>query len=126
MGEDGVFPSAEAARAAGARLTRGDAFLLDRRSKPEFGDVSKLERLPPDGRGEEAVRVNNQRAEIVGGFELGTGFSWNGMLMSGEEAFAKYTMLPAEHGQLRAGEALARCGPRSGAASGFKPPSRRT
>src|SRR5437660_466231 len=82
VGADGVFPSAEAARAAGTKLTRADAFLLDRRSKPEFGDVSKLERTPLSGRGQDAIRVNDQRAEIVGGFELGTGFSWNGMLMS--------------------------------------------
>ena len=95
VGNGGVFASGDEARAAGARLTRGDTFLLDRRSKPEFGSVDRLQHIPPDGRGGDAVRVNGQRAAVVGGFDLGTGFSWNGMLMTGEETFATFTAQPA-------------------------------
>jgi putative ABC transport system permease protein len=87
-----VFPSAEAARASGASLRRSGAFLMDRLSKPEFGSVNHVRAIPPDGRGDEFLRVNGQRAEVVGAFELGTGFSWNGMLMTNEETYARYTM----------------------------------
>src|SRR5262245_34544211 len=92
VGRNGVFSSPEEARAAKTKLTRLDTFLLDRRSKPEFGTVEKLQAIPPSGRDGEAVRLNGQRAAVVGGFELGTGFSWNGMLMSSEETFSRFTM----------------------------------
>src|SRR3954468_18213892 len=42
VGEGGVFASAEEARAAKEKLTPADTYLMDRRSKPEFGDVAKL------------------------------------------------------------------------------------
>lgn len=90
-GHGQVFPSPEAARAAGRELTRGNAFLMDRRSKPEFGDVDKLLSLPPDGRGNDFIRVNGQSAQIAGTFEIGTGFSWNGMLITSETTFARYS-----------------------------------
>ena len=64
---------------------------MDRRSKPEFGDVRKLERLPPGGSGDELIRVNDRQAQVVGDFEVGTGFSWNGMLMSSESTYENYT-----------------------------------
>jgi putative ABC transport system permease protein len=94
-GPDRVFPSPEAARATGQKLMRGDTFLMDRRSKPEFGDVERLQALPPEGGGD-LIRVNSQRAEIVGAFELGTGFSWNAMLMASETTFAQFTMHPLD------------------------------
>lgn len=86
-----VFPSPEAAREAGRLLTREGAFLMDRRSKPEFGNVRRLERLPPGGSGDDLIRVNGRQAQIVGDFAVGTGFSWNGMLMSGESTYEDYT-----------------------------------
>jgi putative ABC transport system permease protein len=89
-----VFPSPEAARDAGRKLTREGAFLMDRRSKPEFGDVRKLERLPAGGSGGDLVRVNDRQAQIVGDFEVGTGFSWNGMLMSSESTYENYAYQP--------------------------------
>jgi putative ABC transport system permease protein len=95
-GRGRVFPSPEAARDAGQKLMRGNTFLMDRRSKPEFGNADRLQAIPADGRGDEFVRVNGRRAEVVGGFELGTGFSWNGMLMTGETTFARYTMHPLD------------------------------
>ncbi|HEY1190847.1 MAG TPA: FtsX-like permease family protein [Gemmata sp.] len=96
VGEGGVFASPEEARAAGHQLARLDTFLLDRRSKPEFGDVRHLRTLPPDGSGGEAVRVNGRRASVVGGFDLGTGFSWNGMLLTSEETYSAFAMRPRE------------------------------
>jgi putative ABC transport system permease protein len=89
-GKGQVFPSSDDARAAGKQLTRGETFLMDRKSKPEFGNVDQLLAFPPDGRGDDFIRVNGKRAQIVGGFELGTGFSWNGMLITSEKAFSQY------------------------------------
>jgi len=95
-GKNGVFPSPEAARDAGRQLARGGTFLMDRKSKPEFGDVAKLERASPSGSpGGDLVRVNDQRAQIVGEFELGTGFSWNAMLMTSESTYEAFTYQPA-------------------------------
>ena len=44
----------------------------------------------------EQIRLNGQRAAIVGYFDLGTGFSWNGMLLSSEETFARFMMRPTD------------------------------
>lgn len=89
-GEGGAFASAEEARAAKAKLTPRGAFLLDRRSKPDFGDAAKLRA------DSSAVRVSGQRGTIVGGFDLGTGFSWNGMLLASEETYAQATFAPSD------------------------------
>jgi putative ABC transport system permease protein len=51
---------------------------------------------PPDSSGGDPIRLNGQQIKIVGWFDLGTGFSWNGMLMSSEETFARQTMRPAD------------------------------
>jgi putative ABC transport system permease protein len=94
VGPDGVFPSTEEARARGALLARLDSFLFDRRSKPEFGDYRELMAIDPAGSGGERIRLNGKQAVVVGYFDLGTGFSWNGMLMASEETFARFTMRP--------------------------------
>jgi len=92
VGPDGVFPNAEEARARGARLARLDSFLFDRRSKPEFGDYRRLTAIEPTGTGGDLIRLNGKQAVIVDYFDLGTGFSWNGMLMSSEETFNRFLM----------------------------------
>ena len=79
----------------GALLGRLDSFLFDRRSKPEFGDYRDLMAIQPDGTGGDEIRLNGKQAVVVGCFELGTGFSWNGMLMSSEETFDRFLM-PSE------------------------------
>jgi putative ABC transport system permease protein len=90
VGPGGVFPTPDDARAGGAALGRLDAVLFDRRSKPEFGDADALAAASRAGAGE-PVRLNGQRAVVAGHFDLGTGFSWNGMLMASEETFARFT-----------------------------------
>lgn len=87
LGDGGVFASAEEAREAGARLRNTGTFLLDRRSKPEYGTPDELRSA--------LVRVNGQRGHVAGAFDLGTGFSWNGMLMCGETTFARVAFQPA-------------------------------
>ena len=96
-----VFDSAAEAEAVGARLAQVGTFLFDTRSKPQFGRLENMMALPPSGEPvpgrpeyRNAIRLNGQRARIVGGFELGTGFSWTGMLMCSEETFAQFTMKP--------------------------------
>jgi putative ABC transport system permease protein len=100
-----VFESADDARAAGAALARLDTVLFDIRSKPEFGRYDDLARLPASGSGEgadrAAVRFNGRRVEVVGRFRLGTGFSWNGMLMTGEETFGR--LVPQRPGRVTFG-----------------------
>ncbi len=83
IGESGVFASEADARKAGALLRRDGTFLLDRRSKPDYGTPNQ-------------PRVNGQRAEVRGAFDLGTGFSWNGMLMCAEGTFARVAFQPAD------------------------------
>lgn len=96
-----VFQSEEAARAAAIELAQTDTFLFDTRSKPIFGRLDQMMSLPASGEPvpghpehRNAIRLNGQRARIVGGFELGTGFSWTGMLMTSEETFSRFTMRP--------------------------------
>jgi putative ABC transport system permease protein len=101
IGPDGVFASEQAARTAASELGQLDTFLFDRRSKPEFGDVREIVSLPEDGRATEAgykdfIRINGKRAIVAGDFHLGTGFSWNGMLMTGEETYGRYMMQSTE------------------------------
>jgi putative ABC transport system permease protein len=88
-----VFPSRAAAARAAALLGGPDAVLYDTRSKPEFGRLADLLDVPPDGDPETgtALRFNGRRVDVVGGFELGTGFSWNAMLMTPEPRFADLT-----------------------------------
>lgn len=88
LGAGGVFASEAVARAAGTVLRRDGAFLMDRQSKPDYGT--------PDSLRGALVRVNGQRAEVSGAFDLGTGFSWNGMLMAGESTFARVAYQPAD------------------------------
>jgi putative ABC transport system permease protein len=85
-----VFRSRDEAARAAALLGGPDAVLYDTRSKPEFGRLADLRGVPPDGDPETgtALRFNGRRVDVVGGFELGTGFSWNAMLMTTEPRFA--------------------------------------
>ncbi len=94
IGSDGVFPTADEARARGAQLAQLDSLLIDRQSKPEFGDTEALMALAQDRSDSDRVRLNGQQAAVVGSFDLGTGFSWNGMLMASEETFARLMMRP--------------------------------
>ncbi len=96
LGKTGAFTSEEEAITAGKRLRQLDTFLLDRKSKPDFGDLAKLQDLPLDGKDGDAVRVNGMRGSVVGGFDLGTGFSWNGMLLTSEETYSKFSMRPRD------------------------------
>jgi putative ABC transport system permease protein len=93
VGRGRVFDSPADAREKGAAIARLRTFLFDVRSKPDFGTLEELRAAPPPGSaGGDRVELNEIRAEVVGGFRLGTGFSWNGMLMANEETFAEYLL----------------------------------
>lgn len=93
-----VFPSREEATRAGKLLTGPDAVLYDTRSKPEFGRLADLIDLPPEGdpASGNVLRYNGRRVDIVGGFALGTGFSWNAMIIAAEPTFTALTFRPAD------------------------------
>jgi putative ABC transport system permease protein len=100
VGERRVFKSEEHARRSGIELSRLDTFLIDEMSSSSLGNYEQLRDIPPDGRpvgnagDRDAVRLNERRAEVVGTFRVGTGFSWNGMLMCSEETFRRFTRRP--------------------------------
>jgi len=90
IGREGVFPTLDDARVNGAAIARLDAFLFDRRSKPEFGSVAALMAASRDISQSDPIRLNGKQATIVGEFDLGTGFSWNGMLLCSEETYTRF------------------------------------
>ena len=100
VGERRVFRDEEHARRSGIELSRLDTFLIDEMSSSSLGNYEQLRDIPPDGRtvsaqgDRDAVRLNERRAEVVGTFRVGTGFSWNGMLMCSEETFRRFTRRP--------------------------------
>ncbi|MFO0800153.1 MAG: FtsX-like permease family protein [Gemmataceae bacterium] len=93
-----VFRSPTEAARAGKLLTGPDAVLYDTRSKPEFGRLADLIDVPPAGDPATGtvLRYNGRRVDVVGGFALGTGFSWNAMILTAEPTFAALTYLPAD------------------------------
>ncbi len=76
----GVFGSPTGEAAARADLSRIGTVMLDRRSRPDFGDPAKM----PPGL---IVEVSGRRIELAGYFELGTGFSFTGLLLTNEETY---------------------------------------
>jgi putative ABC transport system permease protein len=83
----GPFDSPAALDAARAELGRVGVVYLDRRSRPDFGVPAKM---PPGT----VVELNGQRVELAGYFELGTGFSYTGLLMTNEETYGRVTRQP--------------------------------
>jgi len=80
----GIFRDDGDQRDAQVLLGQIDSVLLDRRSKPYFGDPGAM---PPGTETE----LNGQRVRLAGYFQAGTGFSYSGLLLANEETFAKYT-----------------------------------
>jgi putative ABC transport system permease protein len=76
----GLFGSPAGEAEARADLSRVGTVMLDRRSRPDFGDPAKM----PSGL---IVEVSGRRIELAGYFELGTGFSFTGLLLTNEETY---------------------------------------
>jgi putative ABC transport system permease protein len=84
-----MFRNAEEMAAAQAALGRLDTFLIDRTSRPEFGD-------PEDLRPGATTELNEHRIELVGDLVIGTSFGYNGLLLTSEATLARTTPMPAD------------------------------
>jgi putative ABC transport system permease protein len=82
-----LFRDSQDRASAGSALTRAGTILLDRTSRPEFG-------TPEQRRTGSTTEMNDTVVEIVGEFEIGTGFDYNGMLLTSEETFQTLTGRP--------------------------------
>ena len=87
--EGGIFRDDADQREARVQLGQIDSVLLDRRSKPYFGEPGEM----PAGT---ETELNGRRVRLAGYFQAGTGFSYSGLLLMNEETFAKYTGRPAQ------------------------------
>jgi putative ABC transport system permease protein len=84
-----VFGSARKLSALQSALGRLDTVLLDRGSWPEYG--SPAQRRPGS-----LAELNGRRVEIVGSCNVGTGFGYNGLLITSEATFERATSLPVD------------------------------
>jgi putative ABC transport system permease protein len=82
-----VFRDSRDLASAGSALTRTGTILLDRTSRPDFG-------TPEQRRPGNTTEMNNTVVEIVGEFEIGTGFDYMGVLLTSEETFQGLTGRP--------------------------------
>jgi len=87
--DGGIFRDAQEVEAARAALARADTVLIDRRSRPEFGSPAELH---PGA----VMELNEQRVEVVGDCEIGTGFGANGLLLTSQATISKLTHMSPE------------------------------
>jgi putative ABC transport system permease protein len=73
----GIFRDREELAAFSTALSRPNAVLIDRRSWPDYGS-------PEDLHAGALAELNEQRLELAGNFEIGTGFGYNGLLLASE------------------------------------------
>jgi putative ABC transport system permease protein len=85
----GVFADPAEQAQAGRELARTGAVFLDRKARRDFGDPRAM---PPGTR----TAVNATPVELIDYFELGTGFSYAGLLLASEETFAAVTGVPPD------------------------------
>jgi putative ABC transport system permease protein len=63
-------------------LARPNSILIDRRSWPDYGSTEDL-------RPGALVELNEQRLELAGNFEIGTGFGYNGLILMSESTISR-------------------------------------
>jgi putative ABC transport system permease protein len=78
----GIFHNREELTAFETALVRPNAVLIDRRSWPDYGS-------PKDLRPGAVVELNEQKLVLAGNFELGTGFGYNGLLLTSEATIGR-------------------------------------
>ena len=86
-GEPGIFDTADELAQKQALLSRLGVVLLDRKSRPDFGDPNVM---PPGTHTE----LNRRDVELAGYFRAGTGFSYSGLLLASEETYGRYLPTP--------------------------------
>jgi putative ABC transport system permease protein len=82
-----LFRSSGDLASARSGLSRAGTILVDRTSRSEFGT---LEQRRPGS----TTEMNNTVVDIVGEFEIGTGFDYNGVLLTSEDTFQSLTGRP--------------------------------
>jgi putative ABC transport system permease protein len=80
--DEGIFRGREELAAFEAALARPNAVLIDRRSWPDYGS-------PEDLRPGAVVELNEQQLELAGDFEIGTGFGYNGLILTSEATIGR-------------------------------------
>jgi putative ABC transport system permease protein len=80
--DHGIFRDREELVALATALARPNAVLIDRRSWPDYGSP---EALRPGA----IVELNEQQLELAGDFEIGTGFGYNGLLLTSEATIGR-------------------------------------
>src|SRR6516162_4529317 len=73
----GIFRDREELTAFETALARSNAVLIDRRSWPDYGSPEEL-------RPGAVVELNQQQLELAGKFEIGTGYGYNGLILTSE------------------------------------------
>jgi putative ABC transport system permease protein len=76
-GGQGIFRDRDELAAFETALARPNAVLIDRHSWPEYGSAEDL--LPGA-----VAELNEQQLELAGKFDIGTGFGYNGLLLTSE------------------------------------------
>lgn len=94
IGPDGVFSTPVEAEEAAHLLTRQNTFLFDRRSKTEYGSAEYWLEQSRRRNPQDPVLINGRSAVIAGTFSLGTGFSWNALLLTSESTFREFLPQP--------------------------------
>jgi putative ABC transport system permease protein len=79
-----IYASPGTAAEAGAALARVDTVLLDQQSWPQYGE-------PEQRRPGSRVELNGRRVEVSGSCSVGTGFGYNGLLITSEESYHHLT-----------------------------------
>jgi putative ABC transport system permease protein len=82
-----VFRSAEEMEDYAVKLSRLDTVLMDRTSRPEYGNVKSWEREPLN-------ELNGRQVEYIGDVAIGTGFAYNGLLLTSEASLSHLTGWP--------------------------------
>jgi putative ABC transport system permease protein len=78
----GIFLDRDELTSLETALSRPNAVLIDRRSWPDYGSS---EDLHPGA----VVELNEQQLELAGKFEIGTGFGYNGLILTSEATLGR-------------------------------------
>ena len=81
--DQGIFQSRAELAAFETALARSNAVLIDRRSWPDYG-------APQDCRPGALVELNERQLELAGNLEIGTGFGYNGLLLTSETTIGRF------------------------------------
>jgi putative ABC transport system permease protein len=78
----GIFRDPEELAAFMTALSRPNVVLIDRHSWPDYGTAEDLHRGA-------IAELNEQQLELAGTFEIGTGFGYNGLLLTSETTIGR-------------------------------------